>query len=126
MLEIHLEVTTDGDGDGTATKALPRGRSYLLEAVDWIDGDFADGVDGTLKAVSRPFGADLTLLTLTDANNDAVYYPRVLAQDNAGADLDTAGDAQYTLQVVDGSLQLTVAQGGATKTGGCVVYLAEA
>lgn len=122
-MQVYLEATTDGDGDAVITEALPLNKAYELIAVDWIDGDFADGVDGTLAMTTREFGADVTLLTLTDANSDAIYYPMVEAHSNAGAALDTAGDVMYTRQIVNGTLQLTVANGGATKTGGCVVYL---
>lgn len=116
-----LQVTTDENGDGAATKALPAGASYLLHAVEWIDGDLVDGVDAVLKCVSRAYGPDLTMLTLTNANADNVYFPRELEDDNVGAALTT-----YTLPVVDGTLQLVIASGGDTKSGGARVILLEA
>lgn len=113
---VKLTATTDGDGNGTATA------SYLvtgyLEAVDWIDGDFADGVDAVLSATLTQSGTDHTLLTLTNANSDAVYYPRRVVDTTAGA----AAAGVYDRFLIDGALKLTVSSGGAAKTGGCIVY----
>ena len=113
---IKLTVTTDGSGDGTATATRPV--SGWLEMVDWIDGDFADGVDGVLTVTGTDSATDHTLLTLTNANSDAIYYPRRVVDTTAGA----AAAGVYDRFVFSGYLKLTVAQGGATKTGGAVVY----
>lgn len=122
MLAIRINATTNGSGAATVTRGIQGGGgSMLLYAVEWIDGDFADGVDAVLSCVNTVGGVDRTLLTLTDANNDAIYYPRVLEADNAGGALTT-----YALPVVDGDLKLAVTSGGDTKTGGCVVHLLEA
>jgi hypothetical protein len=68
--------------------------------------------------------ADTTLLTLTDANDDAWYYPQTPAQDNTGADVTSDGTNEiYTQQIVDGRLKLAVTSGGNEKTGGCIVYI---
>jgi hypothetical protein len=112
---MRLVGTTDASGDLVVT--APRALFGWLIAVQWIDGDLADGVDAVLKAVYTPSGVDTTLLTLTDANADAWYYPVTVENDNAGAALTTR-----TLQIIEGTLQLTVADGGDTKTGGCIVY----
>jgi hypothetical protein len=121
MLAVRLNVTTDESGNGEATQTPKAGGySYLLFAVEWIDGDYADGVDAVLSCVNSVSGVDRTLLTLTDANNDKVYYPRHLEQDEVGGNLTSRA-----LPVVSGDLKLAIAQGGNAKTGGCVVYLVE-
>lgn len=116
---VELNVTTAANGSGNVTVALER--VGLLYAVEWIDGDFANGVDAVLSAVSTPSGVDKTLLTLTNADNDAIYYPRALEHGNTGTELATT-----TKVLVDGSLKLAVTNGGDTKTGGCNVYLLDA
>ena len=119
--------TTDGS-DGTAG-ALTVTDSVLilgkLQAVHWIDGDFANGVDAVLSMVSDDgVVADTTLLSLTDADDDAWYYPQTPAQDNTGADVTTDGTQEfYTQQMVDGRFKLSVTDGGNEKSGGCIVYV---
>ena len=114
-----LTVTTNGDGAGTATTVSPV--SGYLEAVDWIDGDLTDGVDAVLTTSTTDSGTAHTLLTLTNADNDAVYYPRRVVDTTAGA----AATGVYDRFIVSGYLTLTVADGGNTKTGGAVVYIAD-
>jgi len=111
-----LSVTTAGDGTGADAEALGRGMWQWLYAVQWVDGDFADGVDAVLSCLD-PDGASVTLATLTDANADGWYYVGVAEAGQDGAALTT-----YRLPIVQGTLTLTIAAGGATKTGGCHVY----
>lgn len=115
---VRLNVTTASNGAGSATSESSV--FGYLEMVDWIDGTFADGVDGVLTTTLNSSGTAHTLLTLTDANNDAVYYPRRVVDTTAGA----AAAGVYNRFLIDGYLVLTIAQGGDTKTGGCVVYYA--
>jgi hypothetical protein len=99
-------------------------RTYLrwvLVAVEWIDGDLADGVDAVLSCINTLGGVDQTLLTLTNANNDDWYYPRTAEHDQTGAPLTTT-----TPLIVNGDLQLAVTNGGDTKSGAAVIYLMEA
>ena len=117
---IRLHGTTDALGDATITSDLKV--TGLLHAVEWTDGDTAAGVDFVLSQVRDNGAADITLLTATNANADAVFYPRYLAQDNAGADLDTAGDATYTRAFINGKLKLVIDEGGDKKSGGVTVY----
>ena len=109
-----------GTTDATEALTVTSGTAILglLHAVEWIDGDLADGVDAVLSLVRDDDASDITLLTLTDANIDKVYSPRYLVQDNAGADIA----ATYDRHFVNGKLKLVVADGGDTKSGGCIVY----
>jgi hypothetical protein len=116
LKSVKLVGTTDASGDATiiATHAI----LGWLVAVQWIDGDLTDGVDAVLSVVNPPSpGADKTLLTLTNANADAWYHPRVAECDAAGVAL-----ANYTLMIIEGTLKLVIASGGSTHTGGCIVY----
>lgn len=116
LYDIRLNVTTDGSGDGSATAT--RAVFGYLVAVDWIDGDLTDGVDAVLSVTNTPSGVDHTLLTLTNANSDAIYYPRRVVDTTAGA----TATSVYDRFIIDGTLKLVVASGGSAKTGGCVVY----
>ena len=118
LRDIRLTVTSAANGAGNATTDVAV--FGYLEAVDWIDGSFADGVDAVLSVVNTSSGTEHTLLTLTNADNDAVYYPRRVHDTTAGA----AATALYTRFLIAGHLKLAVTNGGDTKTGGCVVYWA--
>ena len=103
-------------GDGTLTVNASDSILGELVAVQWIDGTFADGVDAVISCV----GADLTvtLVTLTNADNDAMYYPLHVAQDNAGANLTGV----YAKPILNGKPRLAVTSGGDTRAGGCILY----
>jgi hypothetical protein len=124
LYNYHLRGTTDGSGDltiygknATTEAASPQIDNALIFAVEWIDGDLADGVDAVLSVVNTPSGVDHTLLTLTNANDDAWYYPRDATHDNTGT-VNTG--LEYP--ILQGKLKLVISSGGATKTGGCIVY----
>lgn len=114
--DIHLAITTDASGDATVTSATPvMGR---VVAVEWTDGDLADGVDAVLYSIGsgRP---DQTLLTLTNANDDDIYYPRVIAASPTGGDVT----GEYVSPIATGYLRVVVSSGGATKSGAMRVYI---
>lgn len=121
--DIRLVGTTSAGGALTVTSTeYVKGFLYNVE---WIDGDFSDGVDAVLSVTETPEGVDKTLLTLTDANNDDTYYPRDIVHDLAGGALTgTAGGDREKL-LINGKLKLVVADGGATKEGGCIAYILE-
>lgn len=122
LRQIKLYGTTASDGSLTVTAEMPAlGELY---AVEWIDGTLADGVDAVLSCVRDNNAADVTLLTLTDANSDAWYQPRVPCHDAAGAAVTFDGTNEiYCKPLVNGYLKLVVADGGSAKAGGCIVYV---
>lgn len=91
----------------------------LLYAVEWVDDDLENGVDAVLSCTGES-GVTKTLLTLTDANNDATYYPRTAEHGNGGGEIDF-----FTLPLVEGILSLAVTDGGDTKSGKCILSLLE-
>jgi hypothetical protein len=118
---IKLVGTTDAAEAATITATILI--HATLRAVEWIDGDLADGVDAVLSFASHSSGVSRTLLTLTDANSDAWYFPHEIAHDNAGAAVTLDGtNEMYVPPIIFGTLSLAIANGGVTKTGGCIVY----
>lgn len=113
MLKERLYGTTSSGGALTVTSS--RFIHGVVYAVTWIDGTLADGV-GAVLSYTDIDGVSRTLLTLTAANDDAVYYPRHAVHNNTGT-------AQSTLEmpIVHGNLKLVISSGGDTKEGGCVV-----
>ncbi len=114
---IKLEVTTNSAGAGTASANVPM---RLIYKVEWDKGTFDSGVDATLTNTGKN-GTSTTLLTLTDANSDGTYYLRLAEADNAGAALTTTSPP-----LVSGSVTLTIASGGDTKTGALYLHCLEA
>ena len=122
MIPVQFTITTDSSGnyDSTATGDFPSTKiPLLLYAVEWVDTNFDAGVDAVLSFTSIS-GEAKTLLTLTNADAEAWYYPQALVNDNTGT-----ATTFYTPQVVNGALRLVVSSGGNAKTGKCLVYLIE-
>jgi len=119
---VRLYGTTDASGDLSLTSTVTT--LGLVHEVEWIDGDFADGVDAVISVVRDGNAANITLLTLTNANDDATYRPREPVHDNAGAAVTFDGTNEiYDKPVVNGKLKLVVSSGGNAKSGGCIVYV---
>lgn len=115
-----IQITTDDQGDfvGTLTIKTPA----KLHAAQWVDGDLVDGVDAVLTCTQfTPRDLVTTLLNLTDADADALYYPKVTG---AAADGTEITDA-YESPLVHGVLELTVSDGGNAKSGALWLYLEE-
>lgn len=111
-----FDITTSAGGAYTGTGTQQINFGYLY-AVEWIDGDLADGVDAVLSMTNTPGGVDRTVTTLTDANDDKIYYPRADTQDLAGVD---NGGLDYPF--LNGKLKLVVSSGGASVIGTLYVY----
>jgi|MudIll2142460700_1097286.scaffolds.fasta_scaffold159099_3 hypothetical protein len=118
--ELRLYGTCDSDGALTV-KGTTAVHGYL-EAVEWIDGDFANGVDAVISAYNTNSGTDNTLLTLTNADNDAWYYPRVLIHSEAGAALTGSSGGDRERPMINGIPRLVVSSGGDVVAGGCILY----
>jgi len=114
---IRLHGTTDGSGDATITSSVKV--TGLLHSVEWTDGDLATGVDFVLSQVRDNDAVDITLLSISDANTDAIYYPRYPLVKNDG----TAIADQYDRAFINGKLRLVIDDGGDSKSGGTTVYV---
>jgi len=108
MDEIRLIGITAADG--TATIVAERAVYGYLARITWVDGDLVDGADAILSLIQTPAGINETLWTFTDANDDAIYYPG-------------SSNATWPSQLLNGTLSLTITSGGATKTGGAIIYI---
>ena len=113
---IRLHGTTDGSGDATITSSVKV--TGLLHAVEWTDGDLATGVDFVLSQVRDNDAVDITLLSISDANADAIYYPRYATCKNDGSAL-----TEYDRAFINGKLKLVIDDGGDSKSGGTTVYV---
>ena len=119
LKDIRLIGTTSAGGAGNISRQGPG--LGILEGVQRVDGFFDNGVDA-VHSVTQPDGTAQSLLTLTDANDDAWLYPRVPVNDPTGAALDDADGANLTKPLLVGKPRLAITSGGNAKTGGCILY----
>jgi len=97
----------------------------LLYAVQWIDGTLANSNTAVLSSINTE-GAE-TLLTLGAGEGDAdvKYYPRALTCDAAATALTGTAGGDRVCPLVWGTLQLVIASGGTSTSGGCICYVME-
>jgi hypothetical protein len=116
IVQCKLNFTTDGSGNATVESS----DVYIgyLEALQLIDGDVADLVD--IVVTCEQGDLSIPILTKADWNTDQMVYPRVLQA------LNTDGTAltTHTRHIVSGKLKIVIAQGGDTKTGAVIFYIA--
>jgi len=106
-------ITTATGGAGTGYTPIATGR---VLAVRYVKTDFTDGVDVTVT-VERTGEA---IVTLTDLNAAAVYYPRVATHDVAGAVAVYIASGQAVREpvfIADDRVKVAIAAGGDAHTG---------
>ena len=122
LKELRIGGTTDASGDLALSASRPvMGRLY---AIVWEVGTFAAGGDAVFSTTLHD-SADANLLTLTDANSDATYYPRALVHNNAGTALTGTAGGDRDLPLLVGVPKMVVSSGGNAKTGAAYLYYFE-
>lgn len=115
---LPISLTTAADGSATGYTANFSGR---VLGIVYAKTDFSDGVDFTitLEATAEP------ILTLTNQNASAVFYPRVQVHDatGVGATLDGTRLMREPVTAADDRVKVVIAQGGDTKTGTVTVIV---
>ena len=120
LKNIVLGGTTDGSGALTVNAET---HIYgQLFAVEWVVGSFAAGVDAVLSVQETASGVAQTLLTLTDANANAQYYPRLVVHGETGIALTGTSGGDRTMPLIAGRLRLAVTSGGAAQSGRAIVH----
>jgi hypothetical protein len=109
-----IPITVAADGTGSATVNIPG--DTLFYGVQYVKSNYADGVDMTLTTANSIIAA--TLLTITNMNAAASYFPRV---DSCGA-TGTALSMNNTLIPLLGDVTITIAAGGNATSGTFVLW----
>ena len=121
LKEIKLSGTTDGSGDLTADATRPvLGRLYAIH----VDASNLDAT-GDVTISTQNHDAAATLLTLTNNNSTADYYPRELVHDDTGTALTGTSGGDRELPLMVGVPRMVVAQGGASKAVSCILFYFE-
>ncbi len=119
MKIYKLPVTTDTAGAGTALADITSPVFGVVYAVQLVDGTFDDGVDVTVTIEQGDLS--IPVLVKADWNTDQMVYPRVLQS------LNTDGTAltTHTMPLAVGQPKVVIAQGGESKSGAVVLYIAD-
>lgn len=124
LKEYRFDILTDGSGDYNVTQAL--GALGELYAVKLKIGTIDGGNTTTLSYTRAPDASDKALLTLTNPNANAIYYPREQAHGTTKTGLTLNGtQIAYDEPLVAGALKLVVSAGGAAATGVLLAYVEE-
>lgn len=118
MYARRFKLTLTTAADGTLTAYTPEnvwGRVLSIVYVKDGTTPFSNGVDMTVTAEAT----GEAILTATDMNASAAYYPRVPVHDEAGAGatLDGTRKMRDAVVLADDRVKITIASGGDTKTG---------
>jgi len=120
MRRIKLTVTTAADG--TAVAYTPR-FSGLIQQIEYVKTDFADGVDFTITGDAT----GVNLWTESNVNASAVRAPRQPVHSQVGAALlYAAGGAPVAdlIGIASDRVKIAIAQGGNAKTGAFHILVA--
>lgn len=105
-----VTVTSSGsNGSATGNGLTPYPVSGRVRAIHLDYTSQPNTCDVTVATNGTPV---LTILTVTNANTDAWFFPRLLMDDTAGTDLT----AIYDAAPVDDHLKISIAQGDDGRT----------
>jgi hypothetical protein len=113
QVERHvISLTTDSGGAATGYSGTVSGR---VLGIVYVKTDFANGVDFTITAEAT----GEAILTLTDQNTAAAFYPRSQVHGPTGTalTLDGTRTANEPIYVANDRVKVVVAQGGNAKSG---------
>lgn len=122
LKEIKLYGTCSSGGALTVNATTPVfGRLY---AIRYIDTSFAVGADSVISTQNHDAAA--TLLTITDGNASATYYPREQVHGNTGTGLTLDGTRiNADLPLMAGVPRFVVSDGGNAGVGGVILFYFE-
>lgn len=105
-------VTTDASGNATAYSGAIMGK---IEAIHYVKGDFADGVDFTITGEKFAEG----IWAQSDVNASASKWPRLACHDLVGVAATTDGTRALRdkIALANDRVKIAIAQGGNAKSG---------
>lgn len=120
--KFTVPAVTDGSGNATVYSPYLSG---IIEAIQYVKTDFADGVDFTIT--SEATGE--TIWTQSDVNAAVIKHPRAATHSTAGvASLYASGGVAVNDRIALGRdrVKIAIAQGGNAKSGSFVITVDDA
>lgn len=107
-----VTVTSNASQVGSGSTPVVNGR---VLAIHYVKGDYANGVDIDIDTSS----IGTVLYSADDVNNSVSVYPRVAVQDTGGTGVtyDGTNEIYEPIPVANETIDIAIAQAGATKTG---------
>lgn len=113
MRRYKVAITTAADGSATAYTPRAAGK---IHSIQYLKTDFADGVDFTITTEAT----GESVISKSDVNASAVFYPRAPTHSQTGTPLLYAADGAAVadkIALASDRLKIVVAQGGNAKSG---------
>ena len=123
LSELRIPFTTDGSGDAVVT--AERAVFAKVFAVLYDRGDVVTGADIDVVAINGSAVTENILETTDIGTADLIIYPRRLVQDNTGSNLTGTQGGDREMYFLNGTPQVTVDEGGDTKSGAIILILEE-
>jgi len=112
---VYATLTTDAAGDATWNAVSSTLKHPVNGRLLAIQIDYSATAPATTDITITSDSPSDTLLQLTNKNTDGIWYPRnQVCSNNEGA-LAVAGDNLWDYFIVQGNINITIAQGGNTK-----------
>ena len=123
LTEMVIPFTTDANGD--AVVLGERSVFAKVFAVLYDRGDVVTGADIDITTVNGSPVVENVLETTNIGTSDLIIYPRRLVQNNTGGSLTGTSGGDREMYFLNGTPQVTVDEGGATKSGAIILILEE-
>ena len=118
---LYGAVSTGGAGTFTSETSV----FGLLYAVQWVDGTLADNNTAVLSTINTEGASTILTLAAGEGDADIMYYPRAIVHDAGATALTGTAGGDRACPLVWGKLQLVIAAGGTSTSGGCICYVME-
>ena len=117
MERITTVITVNASGNGTGYAVVKQGLNHgNIHAIRYVKDDYIAGIDVVITGET----SGIAILSVTDMDDSATYFPRAATCDvNAAASLYAAAGepVEDRIPIANERIKIVVAFGGDTKTG---------
>ena len=117
MERITTTITVNASGDGTGYAVVKQGLNHgNIHAIRYVKDDYVAGIDVVITGET----SEIAILSVTDMNASATYFPRAATCDVSAAASFYAAEGEPVedrIPIANERIKIVVASGGNTKTG---------